>query len=173
MSLKGKRVAMLVENNHQDLEVWCPIYRLMEAGAEVHVVGPRADKYTSKLGYPVQADMAAADAVKELFDAVIVPGGYAPDLMRTNADMVQLVRRHAQEGRLVAAICHGSWMLASADVIRGRTVTGAPSIRDDLRNAGAKFEDKEVVRDGNLLTSRKPSDIPAFCGAIVSALSAG
>jgi protease I len=105
------------------------------------------------------------------FDAVIVPGGYAPDLMRTNRSLVELVRAHAHRGAIVAAICHGTWMLASADVIRGRRVTGAAQIQDDIRNAGGTYVDQDAVRDGNLITSRKPSDLPPFCAAIVNALT--
>ncbi|MFZ5557203.1 MAG: type 1 glutamine amidotransferase domain-containing protein [Pseudomonadota bacterium] len=169
--LSEKSVAILVENNYQEMEVWYPIYRFQEAGARVCIVGPEPQKYTSKLGYPVQAEISALDAVKMHFHAVVIPGGYAPDLMRTNQDLVALVRDHALRGDVVAAICHGSWMLASADVIRGKRVTGAAQIRDDLRNAGATVLDESAVRDGNLVTSRKPADIPAFCAAILTALS--
>ncbi|TXF10036.1 type 1 glutamine amidotransferase domain-containing protein [Pelomicrobium methylotrophicum] len=169
--LGGRHVAVLVENNYQEMEVWYPIYRFLEGGAKVSIVGPKAEKYTSKLGYPVIADMAAADALKMYFDAVIIPGGYAPDLMRLNDDLITLVRNHALAGKVVAAICHGSWMLASAGVIRGKRLTGAPQIRDDLRNAGATYLDEEAVRDGNIITSRKPDDIPAFCAAIIAALT--
>lgn len=171
MELSGRSVAVLVENNHQDLEVWYPIFRFQEAGAQVSIVGPAADRYTSKLGYPVVADIAADKAKGKLFDAVIVPGGYAPDLMRLNCAMVDLVCAQAQGGRVVAAICHGSWLLASANVIRGKRVTGALSIKDDLNNAGGRYEDAEVVCDGNLITSRKPADLPAFCRAIVASLA--
>jgi len=173
--MKGtdREVAMLVENNYQEMEVWAPIYRLQEIGIQVRIVGPEATQYRSKLGYPAQAELSARDAAGRRFAAVIVPGGYAPDLMRTNPDLVGLVRGHAESGAVVAAICHGSWMLASAGVIRGRKVTGAAQIRDDLENAGAAYLDQPVVRDGNLITSRKPADLPEFCGAIVEALGAG
>lgn len=171
MNLENKHVALLVENNHQDLEVWCPLFRLQEAGARVTVVGTGAEKYHSKLGYPITADKTAEQALDDDYDGVIIPGGYAPDLMRLSREMVRLVAKAVADEKVVAAICHGSWMLASADVIRGRRVTGAASIRDDLVNAGATFEDAAVIVDGNLITSRKPADIPDFCREIVQALT--
>ncbi|HVL09464.1 MAG TPA: type 1 glutamine amidotransferase domain-containing protein [Burkholderiaceae bacterium] len=171
MRLKNIHVAMLVENLYQEMEIWVPVFRLQEEGAQVTFIGPKADAYKSKLGYPVQADLAARDAVGKHFDAVIVPGGYAPDLMRTDASLVQIVRDHCQSGAIVAAICHGTWMLASAGALPGKRVTGAAQIRDDIVHAGATFVDEPAVRDGNLITSRKPADLPQFCAAIVSALA--
>ncbi|PYM99761.1 MAG: protease, partial [Candidatus Rokuibacteriota bacterium] len=127
--------------------------------------------YASKLGYPVTVDVQA-DQVKAVeFDAVVVPGGYAPDMMRRHPAMVALVREAAQQGKVVAAICHAGWMLVSAGIVNGRRATSFFSIKDDLVAAGAKWEDSEVVIDGNLITSRKPDDLPAFCRAIVGALS--
>lgn len=165
--LSNKTVAMLIENNHNDHEVWYPIYRFREAGADVRVIGPAAQRYMSKLGQPIDADQAA-DAVKDqLFDALIIPGGYAPDLMRLCAPMIGMVRNHAVKGRVVAAICHGSWLLASANVIKSKRVTGAPSIKDDLVNAGGRYEDAEVLSDAGIVTSRKPADLPAFCREII------
>jgi protease I len=171
MELSGYRIAILAENHYEDMELWYPYYRFQEAGADVFVVGSgSADHYTSKHGYPVRPD-ADADTVRaDQFDAVIIPGGWAPDYMRRAPAMIDLVRDAAHQGKLVAAICHGGWMLASAGVIRGRTVTGFRSIRDDLVNAGAEYADEEVVRDGNLVTSRQPSDLPAFCREAISAL---
>jgi protease I len=172
MNLKGKRVAILAENLYQEMELWVPYYRLKEEGAEVTVVGAGGAKsYASKHGYPVNVD-AQADAVKAVeFDAVVVPGGYAPDMMRRHESMVRLVREAAQQGKVVAAICHAGWMLASAGAIKGRTVTSFPSIKDDMINAGGQWVDKEVVVDGNLITSRRPDDLPAFCREIVNALA--
>jgi len=172
MSLKGKRIAILAENLYQEMELWVPYYRLKEEGAEVKVVGAGgATSYASKHGYPVSVD-AQAEAVSAVeFDAVIVPGGYAPDLMRRHEAMVRLVREAAQHGKVVAAICHAGWMLASADVVRGKDVTSFFSIKDDMVNAGARWVDREVVVDGTLITSRKPDDLPAFCREIVRALS--
>ena len=172
MSLKGKRVAILAENNYQEMELWVPYYRLKEEGAEVKVVGAGGAKsYHSKTGYPVNVD-AQADQVSAVeFDAVVVPGGYAPDMMRRHEAMVKLVRDAAQQGKVVAAICHAGWMLASAGVVKGKKVTSFFSIKDDMVNAGAQWVDEEVVVDGNLITSRRPDDIPAFCREIVKSLS--
>jgi len=171
MSLKGKRVAILAENLYQELEVWYPLLRLKEEGAAVVVVGSgSAMTYTGKFGYPIDVDSSAAQVKAQDFDAIIIPGGYAPDIMRRYPDMVKLVRDAALAGKVVASICHGGWMLASAKVIQGKTVTSFFAIKDDLEHAGARFVDLEVAVDGNLITSRKPEDLPAFCRAIIAAL---
>jgi protease I len=168
--LMGRKAAILAEKLYEDLELWYPLYRLREAGAEVHVVGPRQGSYESKHGYPVKADLGAGEVTAADFDAVIIPGGYAPDHMRRHPAMVELVRQAAKQGKVVAAICHGGWMLASAGVLKGRKATCYRAIRDDLVNAGAEYLDREVVRDGNLITSRFPDDLPAFCRTIIEAL---
>jgi protease I len=130
-----------------------------------------ADTYASKNGYPVQVDMVADQVTAGDVDAVVVPGGYAPDLMRRYPAMVRLVREAFEQGKVVAAICHAGWMLASADVLKGKEATCFFAIKDDLINAGATYVDAEVVRDGNLITSRTPADLPAFCRTIIEALS--
>ena len=136
------------------------------------VVGAAGAKsYASKQGYPVAVDLQAEQAKAVEFDAVIIPGGYAPDLMRRHPAMVALVREATQQGKLVAAICHAGWMLVSAGVLKGRKATSFFSIKDDVVAAGAHWVDQEVVVDGNLITSRKPDDLPAFCRAIIEALS--
>lgn len=171
MTLAGKRVAILAENLYEDLELWYPLYRLREEGAQVTVVAPRAgETYTSKKGYPVRSEAAADQVRAEDFDAVIIPGGYAPDHMRRHPAMVELVRQAHAQGKLVAAICHAGWMLASAGILKGKKATSYFAIRDDVINAGAIYLDREVVRDGNLITSRKPDDLPAFCREIIAAL---
>jgi protease I len=172
MKLEGKRIAILAENMYQEMELWVPFYRFKEEGAEVKVVGAGGAKsYASKLGYPVNVDVQAEQVKAVEFDAVVVPGGYAPDLMRRHAAMVQLVRDAAQQGKVVAAICHAGWMLVSAGILEGRRATSFFSIKDDLIAAGADWKDAEVVVDGNLITSRKPDDLPAFCRAIIQALA--
>jgi protease I len=171
MKLEGKRVAVLAENMYQELELWYPLLRLREAGAETFVVGTgSADTYTSKNGYPVQVDVVADQVSAAHVDAVVIPGGYAPDLMRRYPAMVSLVREAFEQGKVVAAICHAGWMLASADIVRGKKATCFFAVKDDLVNAGANYVDAEVVRDGNLITSRVPSDLPAFCRTIIAAL---
>jgi protease I len=170
--LEGVRVAVLVEDLYENLELWYPVLRLREEGAQVFIVGPKAgETYKSKEGYPAKADKSAEEISADEIDAVIIPGGYAPDRMRRHEAMVKLVREAAQKGKIVAAICHGVWMLAEADVVRGRTVTSFFAIKTDLINAGANWVDKEVVRDVNIITSRVPSDLPAFMRTIIEALS--
>lgn len=170
--LEGVRVAVLVEDLYENLELWYPVLRLREEGAQVFVVGPKAgETYKSKEGYPAKADKSAEEISADEIDAVIIPGGYAPDRMRRHEAMVKLVREAAQKGKIVAAICHGGWMLAEADVVRGRTVTSFFAIKTDLINAGANWVDKEVVRDGNIITSRVPSDLSAFMRTIIEALA--
>ena len=172
MKLSGKRIAILAENLYQEMELWVPYYRLREEGADVKVVGAGGAKsYASKQGYPVTVDVQAEQVKAVEFDAVVVPGGYAPDMMRRHPAMVGLVREAAQQGKVVAAICHAGWMLCSADVLKGRRATSFFSIKDDMVHAGAQWVDAEVVVDGNLITSRKPDDLPAFCREIVGALA--
>ncbi|MHB8618186.1 MAG: type 1 glutamine amidotransferase domain-containing protein [Chloroflexota bacterium] len=171
MELSNKRIAVLAENMYQEMELWYPVYRFREAGAQVTIVGPAGGQtYTSKLGYPVTTDAAISAVRAADFDAVIIPGGYAPDYMRRSPAMVDFVREMAGQGKVVAGVCHAGWMLCSANVIRGRRVTSFASIKDDMINAGANWVDEEVVRDGNIITSRQPGDLPAFCREIASAL---
>lgn len=171
MELKGKRAAVLVEQQYQELEVWYPVYRLREAGCQVTLVGPEAGQtYPSKLGYPARSDKAARDVSAEDFDVLVVPGGFAPDFMRRSEAMIQLVSDMAERGKIVASICHGAWMLCSTQALKGRKATCFFAIKDDVINAGADYVDQEVVRDGNLITSRKPDDLPAFLQTIIKAV---
>ncbi|HEC35109.1 MAG TPA: type 1 glutamine amidotransferase, partial [Anaerolineae bacterium] len=171
MELKSKRIAILAEDMYQELELWYPLLRMREAGAEVQVIGTgSAETYGSKHGYPVAVDAAADEVRAEDFDAVVIPGGYAPDRMRRYPALVDFVREMDAQGKVVAAICHAGWVLASAGVLRGRRATCFFAIKDDLVNAGAAYVDAEVVRDGNLITSRTPDDLLAFCRTIIAAL---
>jgi len=171
--LAGKRVAILVEEEFEDRELTGPLESLRAAGAAVTVVGPVAGaEYRGKRGgVVVKADLAAGAAKIKDFDALIVPGGHAPEKMRMRHAMVDLTRDAMEAGKPVAAICHGPQLLISANALRGRTLTCWPSIAIDVKNAGGLYVDKPVVEDGNLITSRKPDDVPAFVEAIVRALT--
>ncbi len=172
MNLQGKRIAVLVADLYQELEVWYPLLRFREEGAETVAVGAEAGKvYESKKGYPVVADKSIAEVRAADFDALIIPGGWAPDSLRQDERVLKLVREMDRAGKVVAAICHAGWVLCSADIIRGRKATCFKSIKDDLIHAGAKYVDEEIVVEGNLITSRVPSDLPAFCREVVKALA--
>jgi protease I len=171
MELQGKRAAILVEQQYQELEVWYPLYRLREAGCKVTLVGPEAGlTYPSKLGYPAKSDKAARDVSADDFDLVVVPGGFAPDFIRRTEAMVRLVSDMAEQGKVVAAICHGPWVLCSTQALKGKKATCFFAIKDDVSNAGARYVDEEVVRDGTVITSRKPDDLPAFMRTIIQAV---
>lgn len=172
MDLRGKKIAVLVADQYQELEVWYPLLRFREEGAETVAVGAEAGKtYTSKKGYPVVADKSVGEISAEDFDAVIVPGGWAPDFLRQDERVLKLVRQMDQSGKVVAAICHAGWVLCSADIVRGRRATCFKGIKDDLIHAGATYVDAEVVVDENLVTSRVPTDLPAFCREVARALT--
>jgi len=172
MRLKGKKIVLLAENFYQEMELWVPYYRLKEEGAEVTVVGSGSSRtYSSKLGYPVEVDKDAREIDISNYDGIVIPGGYAPDLMRRYPEMVKIVREADQRGKVIAAICHAGWMLVSAGILKGKKVTGFFAIKDDLVNAGANYVDAEVVKDGTLITSRKPDDLPAFCRELIEALA--
>jgi protease I len=171
MELKGIRAAVLVEQQYQEMEVWYPLYRLREAGCKVTVVGPEAGQtYPSKLGYPCKSDRAARDVSAADFEVLVIPGGFAPDYLRRSEAILKLVSGMVEQGKVVAAICHGPWVLCSTQALKGRRATCFSSIKDDVCNAGATYVDQEVVRDGNLITSRKPDDLPAFLLAIGEAV---
>ena len=171
MGLEGKRVAILVERDYQDLEVWYPILRLREEGIDVFTVGSGSDKqYSGKFGYPVKVDRVASEVRPSDLDAIVIPGGWAPDYLRRYPEVIDLVKACEGDGKIIASICHGGSLLVSAGVVKGRTLTSFKAIRDDLVAAGARFVDEEVVRDGKLITSRMPDDLPAFLRTLLGAL---
>ncbi len=172
MDLSGKRIAIMIDQQYQELEVWHPYYRLVEEGATVELVAPAASvEYPSKLGYPCVSTLSAGEALDARFDAVIIPGGWCPDFMRRDESMIAFVRKCAADGIILAAICHGGWMLCCTDALRGKRATSFIAIRHDMINAGAEWIDAETVIDGNLITARKPDDLPAFCRAIIQKLA--
>jgi protease I len=174
MNLSGKRVAVLVEQMYQEMEVWYPVYRLREAGCAVELVGPEAGKtYASKLGYPAKSTLAASEARADQFAAVVIPGGFSPDYIRRSEPMLKLVRDALAQGKPVAAICHGPWVLCSTSALKGRKVTCFHSIKDDVQNAGGTYVDQEVCIDGNVITSRTPEDLPAFVVALMEMMRKG
>lgn len=172
--IPGNRVAILVENDFEDSELIEPMRALKNAGAKVILVGSgSAAVYQGKRQKTkIKADVSAGQVSAEDFDAVVIPGGYAPDKMRLHQPMIDLVRAAHDTNRIVAAICHGPLLLISADIVRGRRVTSWPSVAVDLRNAGAEWVDEPLIQDGNIITSRKPADIPKFNKAIIDALQA-
>jgi protease I len=167
------KVAVLVEDHYQVLEAWYPYLRLREEGITTVFVGPgRRKEYASKEGYPAPEELPISRARVSDFRGVIIPGGYAPDLLRRNKRILAFVSEIHRSGKLVAAICHAGWVLASAGILPGRRATSFSAIRDDIVNAGAEYVNSEVVVDGNLVTSRAPDDLPAFCREIITLLKA-
>lgn len=172
MKLQGKRVACLVGDDYEDLEVWYPVLRLREEGAAVDLIGLEAKQACKgKHGYPAQSDRCITDVSAADYDALIVPGGWMPDKLRRYQPVLDFCRDFNTAGKVIATICHGPWILISARVLNGRTLTSTPGIKDDVINAGANWVDEEAVRDGNLISARRPPDLPAFCRLIIQAMA--
>ncbi|MDD2688725.1 MAG: type 1 glutamine amidotransferase [Candidatus Omnitrophica bacterium] len=165
-----KKIAVLVEDQYQVLEVWYPYLRLREEGIETVLVGTGKKQYKSKEGYPAEEELSIEDAKVNDFSGVVIPGGYAPDILRQYSRINNFVAGLFKEKKLVAAICHGGWVLISAGVLKNRKATCFSAIKDDVVNAGAEYLDHEVVVDGNLITSRSPLDLPAFSREIIGFL---
>jgi len=173
MNLQGKKAAVVTDSLYEDLEVWYPMIRLREAGAEVKVLGLR-DPGTivkSEHGYEVKVDEHISNARAEEFDAVILPGGMAPDELRRHDEVLRFLKDAVEQDKVIGSICHGPQLLISAGLVRGKKMTCVDSIKTDLINAGANYVDEELVRDGNLISSRTPEDLPAFGRELVSVLS--
>jgi protease I len=168
-----RKILMLLEKGVEDSEFIYPLYRFQEEGYKVDIVAPQAKKeYTGKHGVPFTSELSPQEVNIDEYSAVIIPGGQAPDRMRTNSNLVMLVAEANRRGIIIAAICHGPQMLIEADIVKGKTVTSWVSVRTDLKNAGAKIVDKEVVVENNLVTSRSPDDLPDFCRETIKLLKA-
>jgi len=169
--LSHRNIVVLAEQLYEDLELWYPVLRLREEGATVQIAGTGMSVYHGKHGYPVTVDMRIEDVQVEDFDALVIPGGYAPDYLRRNSLILSFVREMTEQKKIVATICHAAWVAISAGIVKDKRMTCFHSIKDDLINAGAKYIDTEVIRDGSLISSRKPSDLGAFCREIIQAFS--
>lgn len=169
-----KRIAAVVDDIYEDLELWYPRIRMEEEGWKVVVAGPESGKvYAGKHGYPCRTDAAFADLHGADFDALLVPGGFAPDKMRRDQRLLALVRDMHAAGKLIGFICHAGWVLISAGILRGKRATSTVGIRDDMVNAGALWVDEPLVVDGNLVSSRTPADLPFFAKGMVDWLATG
>jgi protease I len=172
MTLSGKTILFFAASWYEDLELWYPKIRLEEEGARTVVAGLGERTYQGKRGYPVTVDASVDEVQAGNFDGLVIPGGYAPDILRRSARVLALTREIHEAGKPVAFICHAGWVPISAGIVRGRRGTSVGAIRDDLVNAGMLWEDSAVVVDGNLISSRTPADLPAFCRALIRALAA-
>ena len=168
----ARHVLVLVEQAYEDLELWYPKIRLEEEGMRVVVAGPERTRYVGKYGYPCTPDHTLDEVSADAFDALVIPGGWAPDKLRRIPAVLDLVRAFDRAQKPIAMICHAGWVPVSARILKGRKVTGVSAIRDDLENAGAHYLDQSVVVDGHLISSRTPADLPDFCRALIAALTA-
>lgn len=169
--LEGTRALILVGPEYEDMELHYPRYRLLEEGASVTLAGIGEDTYRGKKGYPVRVDAQAFDLASRDFDAVVIPGGYAPDKLRRHRAVLDIVREMDEEGKPIGAICHAGWVPISAGILKGRRMTCVAAIKDDVINAGADYVDEPVVVDGNLVTSRTPDDLPFFLPALIDVIA--
>lgn len=172
MALDGRRVLFLAAPMYEDLELWYPKIRLEEEGATCIVAGLGEEEYQGKHGYPVRPDTHVDQVQVARFHALVIPGGFAPDRLRRSPRVLEIVREFHAQAKPIAFICHAGWVPISAKILAGRRVTSVGAIRDDLENAGALWEDAPVVVDGNLISSRTPADLGAFCRALIAQLEA-
>ena len=173
MTLKGKRVLIFAAAQYEDLELWYPKIRLEEEGASTTVAGMGERTYQGKRGYPVTVDTNVEQVESSDFEALVIPGGFAPDQLRRSEHVLRLTKEIYQAGKPVAFICHAGWVPISAKILKGKRATSVRAIKDDMENAGVSWEDSAVVVDGNLISSRTPADLPQFCKALIAALRQG
>lgn len=172
-TLSGKRVLFFAGPLYEDLELWYPKIRLEEEGATTTVAGLGEPTYQGKRGYPVTVDTGIHNVDTRDFDALVIPGGFAPDQLRRHERVLEITREIFNAGKPVAFICHAGWVPISAKILKGKRATSVRAIKDDLENAGVAWEDRAVVVDGNLISSRTPADLPQFCKALIAALRHG
>ncbi|MFW5706251.1 MAG: type 1 glutamine amidotransferase domain-containing protein [Bacteroidota bacterium] len=171
MTLKGKKIVQLVEDMYEDLELWYPTLYLRGEGAVVHITGKKkGQQYTGKHGLPAEAEMQFTDINPDGYDALVIPGGYSPDKLRRHDEALELVRKFNDAGKTIGIICHAGWVPISAGIMNGRKATSYVAIKDDMKNAGVEWVDEEVVKDGNLISSRHPGDLPAYAKALAEAI---
>lgn len=165
-------ILIFVHEIYEDLELWYPKIRLEEAGFKTIVAGPEAGKvFSGKHGYPCKSDASYEDVQPDTFAGLVIPGGFAPDKLRRSDKVLDIVRKMDEAKKMIAFICHAGWVPISAKILKGRKATSVSAIKDDMENAGVSFSDAPVVVDGNLISSRTPSDLPDFCKAILKVLS--
>ncbi|SDN32072.1 type 1 glutamine amidotransferase domain-containing protein [Alkalicoccus daliensis] len=171
MRLENKKVLTVIENDFEDSELIYPHYRLQEEGAVCHIAGKEAEKtYYGKNGVPVVSDFSLDQIYIEEYDAILIPGGWAPDKLRRYEEVIKMVKYMNDQKRIIGQICHAGWVLISADILQGVKVTSTPGIKDDMTNAGAEWHNEEVVTDGHIVSSRRPPDLPAYGRALVEAI---
>ncbi|WP_042142250.1 type 1 glutamine amidotransferase domain-containing protein [Paucisalibacillus sp. EB02] len=172
MRLQDKKIIALVEHDFEDLELWYPILRLQEEGATVHLVGNEANKiYNGKYGVPAESDYAFSEINSEEYDAILVPGGWAPDKLRRYPEVIQMIKDMDAAKKPIGQICHAGWVLISARILQGKKVTSTPGIKDDMTNAGAAWYDEPVVVDGHIISSRRPPDLPPYVKTFANKLA--
>lgn len=172
MKLKGKKIIQLVSGDFEDLELWYPVLRLREEGAEVHIVGEKADEeYIGKYGVPIVSDMSFSEVDPKRYDAILVPGGWSPDKLRRFPEVVKMVQDMNSYAKPIGQICHAGWVLISAKILNGIKVTSTPGIKDDMENAGAVWVNEPVVVDGHIISSRRPPDLPNYMREFIDVMS--
>ncbi|WP_068676306.1 type 1 glutamine amidotransferase domain-containing protein [Oceanobacillus sp. Castelsardo] len=172
MLLKDKKVIALIEDDFEDLELWYPVLRLKEEGATVHLVGNEANKkYIGKYGVPAESDFAFEDVNADDYQAILVPGGWAPDKLRRYPQVLEMVQKMDKSQKVIGQICHAGWVLISANILNGVKVTSTPGIKDDMTNAGAEWFDEAVIADNHIISSRRPPDLPDYMRVFIETLA--
>ncbi|MFD1065141.1 type 1 glutamine amidotransferase domain-containing protein [Oceanobacillus locisalsi] len=173
MRLQNQKVIALVDHDFEDLELWYPVHRLREEGAQVDLVGQAAkEKYIGKYGVPAESDYAFSEVNPEDYDAILVPGGWAPDKLRRFPEVIRFVQHMNAQQKPIGQICHAGWVLISANILEGKTVTSTPGIKDDMTNAGATWVDEPAISDGHLVSSRRPPDLPDYLRELINVMEA-